>query len=91
MTTFKSPADHPNAEPRFPTAIVQKNRLYLRRSELEIYKCGLLAAALGVAPVSPQKVDPDHLVPLKAVCAELGLGRRTIGRRIAEAKAAAVA
>jgi hypothetical protein len=72
--------------PRFVEVIWQKGRGYVLRSALNRYKAELTAAALGVAPVYPQPTDPDPLVPLKAVCQELGVGRRTIGRRIAESR-----
>jgi hypothetical protein len=77
------------ALPRFPLVIWQKNRGYVPRSDLDTYKAALAAYALGVKPVQPVKIEPDPLVPLKQVAAELGVGRRTIGRRIAEAEAAA--
>jgi hypothetical protein len=57
---------------------------YVRRSDLDWYEAQLQARALGVAPVKPPHIDPDPLIPLKAVCAELGIGRRSVGRRIAE-------
>lgn len=71
--------------PRFPPVIWQKNRGYVLRSALDRYKAELQGAALRVAPVEPPSPDIDSLVPLRAVCHELGLGRRTIGRRVAEA------
>jgi hypothetical protein len=74
-------------EPPFPSVMWLKGRGYIPRSALDLYKAELQAFALGVAPVKPPRVDPDPFVPLKAVSAELGLNRRTIGRRI---KAAAV-
>jgi hypothetical protein len=72
--------------PCFPKVVWQKGRGYVLRSALNRYKAELTAAALGVAPVSPSPVEPDPLVPLKAVSEELGVGRRTIGRRIAESR-----
>jgi hypothetical protein len=76
-------------EPRFPDVIWQKGRGYVLRSALNRYKSQLQAQALGLAPVEPWPIDPDPLVPLKQVSAELGVGRRTIGRRIAETAQAA--
>jgi hypothetical protein len=75
-----------SAMPRFPDVIWQKNRGYVLRSAFNQYRAELQAAALGVAPVAPHSVEPDPLVPLKQVSAELGVGRRTIGRRILEAQ-----
>jgi hypothetical protein len=91
MPTSETPAARrANAQhqpkPRFARVIWQNGRGYVLRSELNRYKAELTAAALGVAPVYPPRVDPDPLVPLKAVCEELGVGRRTIGRRIAESR-----
>jgi hypothetical protein len=71
---------------RFPDVLWQNGRGYILRSELDRYKTDLIAAALGVAPVYSPRVNPDPLVPLKAVSEELGVGRRTIGRRIAESR-----
>jgi hypothetical protein len=77
------------AEPIFPNVVWLKGRGYVVRSDLDEYKAELQAFALGVAPIKPPRIEPDPLVPLKAVSAELGVGRRTIGRRIVEAQAAA--
>ncbi len=69
-------------EPRFPDVMFIKGRGYVLRSALNQYKAALQAFALGVQPVEPPTVDPDPLVPLKQVSVELGVGRRTVGRRI---------
>jgi hypothetical protein len=79
-------ANRQPAQPRFPDVTWQKGRGYVSRSALNRYKAELKAFALGVAPVYPQPTDPDPFVPLRAVCEELGVGRRTIGRRIAESR-----
>jgi hypothetical protein len=72
--------------PKFPPVTFFKGRGYVLRSDLDVYKVKLTAFALGVSPPeSKPAVAPDPFVPLKAVCAELGVGRRTIGRRIKEA------
>jgi hypothetical protein len=77
-------------EPKLPPVTFFKGRGYMLRSALNQYKAELQAFALGVAPVySPDPdPDPDPFVPLKQVAAELGVGRRTIGRRIVETRAA---
>jgi hypothetical protein len=72
--------------PHFPNVTWLKNRGYVLRSDLDRYKAELQASALGVAPVYPPRLDPDPFIPLKSVSAELGVGRRTIGRRIAESR-----
>jgi hypothetical protein len=74
-------------EPRFPQVHFLKGRGYVLRSALAKYKAELQAFALGVAPVPAPPVDPDVWVPLMRVASELGVGRRTIGRRIAESQA----
>jgi hypothetical protein len=75
--------------PHFPMPIRVNGRLYLRRSALDRHKAQLQAFALGVQPVEPPQIEPDAFVPMKAVEKELGVGRRTIGRRIAESAQAA--
>jgi hypothetical protein len=74
--------------PAFPTVFKIRGRGYVRRSDLNYYKAALMAQALGVAPVVPSPVEPDPLIPLPAVGPELGIGRRTIGRRIKAAEGA---
>jgi hypothetical protein len=69
-------------EPQFPPVTFYKGRGYLLRSQLNQYKAEVQAFALGISPSEPKIVEPDPFVPLKQVCAELGVGRRTIGRRI---------
>jgi hypothetical protein len=91
QTTVSAPADaRPQAltPPQFPEIGWIKGRGYIQRSALDSYKAELLAFAQGVPPVCQPPIQPDPLVPLKQVCAELGVGRRTVGRRIAESKPA---
>jgi hypothetical protein len=73
-------------EPRLPDVIWQRHRGYMLRSELNRYEQELKAVSLGVPPVPPQPIETDPLVPLKQVASELGFGRRTLGRRILEAR-----
>jgi len=75
--------------PKLPPVTFFKGRGYLLRSQLDQYKAALQAFALGVSLPEPRAVYPDPFVPLKQVCAELGVGRRTIGRRIKEAETSA--
>ena len=77
--------------PPFPPITWINGRGYMPRSVLERHKADLIACAQGIAPVEPAPISPDPLVPLRQICVELGVGRRTIGRRIAEAQKAAVA
>jgi hypothetical protein len=76
-------------QPPFPDVTWQKNRGYIRQSALDIYRAELVAASLGVEPVMPPTPNPDPLIPLKQVAANLGYGRRTLGRRIVESRRAA--
>ncbi len=78
-------------KPRFPKVVTIKGRHYNPRSELERYKAELVAEALGVAPVYPPPPAVDSLVPSKIGAEEMGVGRRTYGRRMKEAKDAAKA
>jgi hypothetical protein len=73
--------------PKLPPVTFFKGRGYVLRSALNAYKRELVAASLGAPPVYLPDPDPDPFVPLKQVCVELGVGRRTIGRRIKEASA----
>jgi hypothetical protein len=68
--------------PRFPPTTEMNGRLYVLRSDFERYKAELVSFAQGVEPAVPPPVNPDFFVPMKQVAAELGVGRRTIGRRI---------
>jgi hypothetical protein len=70
--------------PKFPLPVRQRGRLFFWRSELEEYKRAL-------AGLPPKALDPDFidvLVPAVSMAGEFGVGRRTIGRRIAEAELA---
>jgi hypothetical protein len=79
-------------EPRFPEVNFLKGRGYVFRSALNQYKAELQAFSLGIGPPPPSPiVEPDPLVPLMKVASELGVGRRTIGRRIVESQAAEAA
>jgi len=67
----------------FPPFVEQEGRLYCFRSKLETYK----AALAGLPP--PTSPAIDTLVPAAQAASELGFGRRTLGRRLEEQKAAA--
>jgi hypothetical protein len=66
-------------------------RWYVTRNDLNRYKAELLASALGAAPAYAPADDHNPLIPLKQVAVELGVGRRTIGTRMAEVARAAAA
>jgi hypothetical protein len=72
------------AEPAFPPVINVNGRNYVWRYELEVYKAQLVRHALGgqSTQAPPSRPDHDVLVPLKIAAGELGVGRRTIGRRM---------
>jgi hypothetical protein len=65
--------------PNFPLPIKINQRWYWHRAGLEAYKC----AMIGLPP--PPRSEPDiaALVPAKVVAQEFGIGRRTLGRRLA--------
>jgi hypothetical protein len=76
--------------PPFPAVVHINGRGYIWRSELEAYKAALVRYALGGQPEPPPKPRPegDSLVPLRVVSGELGICRRSVGRRIAESQTA---
>jgi hypothetical protein len=79
-------------EPAFPEVIVLRGRNYVWRSAFERYKADLVRHTLsGRYPPPPPPPGPDTLIPLKLAAAELGVGRRTIGRRLKQTTDAAAA
>ena len=91
--TLARPANEPRrgelVKPQLPDVIWINHRGYMPESALRNYEAELRAYARGVLPNYPPPPDPDRLVPLKAVAARLGVGRRTIGRWIKAAQDAA--
>jgi hypothetical protein len=79
------------AKPSWPSMANINGRWYVTRNDFNRYKAELLASALGAEPAYPPVDDHNPLIPLKMVAAELGVGRRTIGTRMAEAAKAASA
>jgi hypothetical protein len=79
------------SKPSWPPMANINGRWYVTRNDFNRYKADLLASALGVVPTYPPTDDHNPLIPLKQVAAELGVGRRTIGTRMAEAARAALA
>jgi hypothetical protein len=78
-------------QPKWPAMANINGRWYMSRDNLNRYKAELMASALGAEPAYPPADERNPLIPLKEVAAELGVGRRTIGTRMAEAAKAALA
>ena len=70
--------------PEFPAPTRIRRRLFFERHEIENYKRRLL----GLPALERDPREPIELVSAIQVSEELGRHRRTIGRRIAESKAA---
>jgi hypothetical protein len=81
----------PKSDPAFPPVITINGRNYVQRGALEQYKAELVRRSLGgrSPPPPPPRPDVDVLVTFKTVSAELGVGRRTIGRWLKETTNAA--
>lgn len=77
---------NPISAPTFPPVIKINGHGYVSRHALEDHKAALIAHALGVDPVPVPRTGPDTLVKLRDAGAELGVSRRTIARRVVEAK-----
>lgn len=73
--------------PDFPQPIRLRGRLFFRRADLESYKRRLFVAH-GLVRADEPFHDPEieELVNAEQAAKELGFGRRTIGRRIADKK-----
>ena len=67
------------SNPSFPRPTRINGRVYFGRYEFDQYKYAVLG--LGKPPSTS---GPDELVPAAQAAKELGVGRRTLGRRIAE-------
>ena len=63
----------------FPTPVRINGRLYFHRQALENYK----RALLGLSPLADGPHAKVEIVPAAEAAAEFGVGRRTLGRRIA--------
>ena len=71
-------------KPELPAPLDMSGRLYFQRSVIEHYKQSLIAWASG-AQDPPVYIPPavEEFVTAEQVARELGVTRRTIGRRIA--------
>ncbi len=67
---------------RFPSPVMQGDRVMFWRSHLEAYKLALAGLAHESNPL------PDVLIRASTLCRELGICRRTLGRRLREEAAA---
>jgi hypothetical protein len=81
----------PRAElPRYPLPTRLPNgRLYNWQYDLDCFEAELRAFALGALAVYPARPERDVLVPTNGVGRRFGVGRRTVGRWIKAAQAAA--
>ena len=68
-----------STEPEFPRPIEKNHRLYFDSHEVENYKRRLI----GLPETTRDPAARIQLRTAKDVAAELGFGRRTLGRRIA--------
>jgi hypothetical protein len=75
-------------QPQFPDLVRVNDRAYFFRHKIEGYKRALLALALGVEASDAVETEPAvvELVPAGQFARELGIHRRTLGRRIKGAK-----
>ena len=73
-------------KPEIPAPFEMNGRLYFKRSELEAYKKAVFAWATGGQLAPPAESNPpvEEFVSAQQAARELGVGRRTIGRRIVE-------
>ncbi len=70
-------------KPAFPPPVHINGRVYFQRSLLDKYKYAVLAKALdGELEIPPS--PHEEFVPATQAARELGVTRRTIGRRVAE-------
>jgi hypothetical protein len=79
--------------PLLPRTIVINGRIYVTRGDAEKHKADVVATALGVAakPITLTESEASSLIPIKVLAAELGIGRRQIGRRLLESQKASQA
>jgi hypothetical protein len=72
-------------KPEFPAPVKIRGRLYWARGRIEDYK----RRCLGLPPLNDDGPAATELVSAKQLSKEIGVGRRTIGRRVFETETAA--
>jgi hypothetical protein len=73
---------HMSNLPEFPPTFELGGQKFVTRSALEHYKRTALAIALGAPLPAYEERDPEEFVPLTKASRELGVSRRTLGRRM---------
>jgi hypothetical protein len=76
--------------PLIPLPFEQNGRLFWSHNAIENHRAEIVAASTGTAPNYPERLVPDIWITAAEVQKRLAVGRRTIGRRIRAAQAAAV-
>ncbi len=66
-------------EPEFPRPIRLRGRLFFDRFDVETYK----RALIGLPALERNPKDTIEFVPAKRLKDEIGVNRRTLGRRVA--------
>jgi len=74
-------------EIELPASFPLNHRRYFKRSEIEHLKRTLIAKATGAPLPAYEQPDAEAFVNASQVARELGISRRTMARRIAEAEA----
>lgn len=69
--------------PEFPPTFEMGGRKFCARSMVEHHKRTIVALAMSAAPPEYEEPDVEEFVPVTQVAKELGVSRRTIGRRMA--------
>ncbi|WP_018408516.1 hypothetical protein [Methylocystis rosea] len=70
--------------PEFPKPIEFNGRKVFARSQVEYYKREIIAASVGGTLPAYEPPEVEEFVPARVVAQEIGFGRRTLGRRMAE-------
>jgi hypothetical protein len=80
-------------QPQYPPVVSYNGRLYQFESQIEWFLAAVEACSRGQdwPPLPTKRPIGDKLVPIREAAARLGVGRRTVGRRIKDAEAAAEA
>jgi hypothetical protein len=76
--------------PLIPLPFEQNGRLFWSHNAIENHRAEIIAQSTGTSPNYPEPRDPDEWITAGEAGKRLGIGRRTLGRRIRSAQAAAV-